>query len=204
MVCELAIFLIHIDQFTFAHMKKEMQNPWKTLSSKEIYDNPWIQVTEHEVLNPGGGNSVYGKVTFKNLAIGIIPLDENLNTWIVGQHRYTLNEHSWEIPMGGGPLKQDVLESAKRELKEETGLVGENWELILKIHTSNSVTDEVGYIFLARELTEGQNNLEETEQDLEVRKIHLKEALNMIDRYEITDALSVAGILKVSRMLKFS
>jgi 8-oxo-dGTP pyrophosphatase MutT (NUDIX family) len=185
-------------------MKKEIQNPWKTLSSKEIYDNPWIQVTEHEVLNPGGGNGIYGKVSFKNLAIGIIPLDEELYTWIVGQHRYTLNEHSWEIPMGGGPLEQDVLDSAKRELKEETGLVGDSWELVQKIHTSNSVTDEVGYVFLARELTEGQNNLEESEQDLEVRKVHFTEVLDMIDRHEITDALSVAGILKVSRMLKLS
>jgi len=185
-------------------MKKELQNPWKTLSSKRIYDNPWIQVTEHEVVNPGGGHSLYGKVSFKNIAIGIIPLDAELNTWIVGQHRYTLNEHSWEIPMGGGPIEQDVLNSAKRELKEETGLVGESWELILKIHTSNSVTDELGYVFLTRELKEGQNNLEETEQDLEVKKVHFSEVLNMIDRQEITDALSVAGILKVSRMLKLA
>jgi len=185
-------------------MKKELQNPWKTLSSKRIYDNPWILVTEHEVVNPGGGHSLYGKVSFKNIAIGIIPLDAELNTWIVGQHRYTLNEHSWEIPMGGGPIEQDVLNSAKRELKEETGLVGESWELILKIHTSNSVTDELGYVFLTRELKEGQNNLEETEQDLEVKKVHFSEVLNMIDRQEITDALSVAGILKVSRMLKLA
>lgn len=182
-------------------MKKEMQNPWETLSSKRVYDNPWIEVTEHEVINPGGGRNLYGKVSFKNIAIGIIPLDTELNTWLVGQHRYTLNEHSWEIPMGGGPLEKDVLESAKRELKEETGLVGGHWELILKIHTSNSVTDELGYVFLTRELEAGQNDLEETEQDLEVRKVHFTEVLKMIDRHEITDALSVAGILKVSRML---
>jgi 8-oxo-dGTP pyrophosphatase MutT (NUDIX family) len=147
---------------------------------------------------------LYGKVNFKNLAIGIIPLDEQNNTWLVGQHRYTLNEHSWEIPMGGGPLEDSVLESAKRELEEETGLKAENWEMVIKLHTSNSVTDEVGYVFLARDLTQGNNNLEETENDLEIKKISFSEVLAMIDRQEITDAISVAGILHVSRLLKLS
>ena len=185
-------------------MKKDYQNPWKTFSSKRIYANPWIEVTEHEVQNPGGGNGIYGKVSFKNLAIGIIPLDEYNNTWIVGQHRYTLDEHSWEIPMGGGPMEQDILESAKRELQEETGLIAEEWQMVLKIHTSNSVTDEVGYVFLARKLSEGPNNLDETEHDLEIRKVPFEEALDMVDKHEITDAISVAGILKVSRILNIS
>jgi len=183
-------------------MKKEVQNPWKTLSSRHVYENAWISVTEHEVLNPGGGQGIYGKVSFKNYAIGVIPIDKDLNTWLVGQYRYTLDEHSWEIPMGGGPLENDMLESAKRELQEETGLLAKNWDLILKLHTSNSVTDEVGFVFLAKDLSEGENNLEETERDLQIRKIHLSEAIKMIDNHEITDALSVAGILKVSRMVK--
>ncbi len=185
-------------------MKKDSQNPWKTLSSKQIYDNAWIEVTEHEVLNPGGGPGLYGKVSFKNLALGVIPLDGDNNTWLVGQHRYTLNEHSWEIPMGGGPIKEDILQSAKRELQEETGLIANDWQQILKIHTSNSVTDELGYVYLARNLSEGPNNLEETEQDLEIMKIPFLETLEMIDRHEITDAISVAGLLKVSRLLKLS
>ena len=204
MVSQLAKFLIHIDRINFVAMKKPVENPWKTLSSRQVYDNPWISITEHDVINPGGSHSLYGKVNFKNLAIGIIPLDENLNTWLVGQFRYTLNEHSWEIPMGGGPLNIDMLESAKRELEEETGLKAKSWELILKIHTSNSVTDEVGYVFLAKQLVQGKNSLEDTEKDLVIRKVHFSEALRMVDDNEITDALSVSGILKVARMLKFS
>jgi len=62
----------------------ENYNPWTILEQKEIYDNPWIKVTEYDVLNPSGGKGIYGKVHFKNLAIGIIPLDENLNTYLVG------------------------------------------------------------------------------------------------------------------------
>lgn len=175
-------------------------NPWKKISEKIVYDNPWIRLEEHQVINPGGGNSMYGKVCFKNKAIGIIALDEDMNTWLVGQWRYTLNAWSWEIPEGGGPVGQDTLESAKRELKEETGVSAKSWELILTFHTSNSVTDEVGYIFLAEHLTYGETKLEETEADLVVKKTSLKEALDMVMNGEITDSMSVAGILKVARM----
>jgi hypothetical protein len=100
-----------------------MQNKWTTLSTEEVYDNPWIKLEEHQVINPGGGRGIYGKVHFKNTAIGVIALDKDDNIWLVGQHRYPLNEWSWEIPEGGGPKGTELLESAKRELKEETGLV---------------------------------------------------------------------------------
>jgi ADP-ribose pyrophosphatase len=176
------------------------KNPWKKLSGKNIYNNPWISLDEDQVINPGGGKSIYGKVHFKNYAIGIVPLDENLNTWLVGQWRYSLNEYSWEIPMGGGPLEEDILASAKRELKEETGLSANKWKEVLKIHTSNSVTDEIGFAFLAQDLTQGETAFEETE-DLEIRKLPLKEALDMVMKDEITDSISMAAILKVSRML---
>ncbi len=178
-----------------------MENPWKTHTSKEIYTNPWITLSEHDVTNPGGGQSIYGKVHFKNLALGIIPLDGERNTWLVGQYRYTLDEYSWEIPMGGGQLGIDKLVSAKRELKEETGLEAAKWTEFLKIHTSNSVTDEVGYAYLAEDLSEGETSFEETEK-LEIRKLPFIEAIAMCGRGEITDSLSVAAIYKLARMLK--
>ena len=178
----------------------ESTNPWITHSSKEIYDNPWIKLTEHDVTNPGGGMGIYGKVHFKNLALGIIPLDENQNTWLVGQYRYTLNSYSWEIPMGGGALEVPTLESAKRELKEETGLSAERWTELCTIHTSNSVTDEVGYAYLAEGLTEGETEFEESE-DLKIKKLPFKEALLMCDEGKITDSLSVAAIYRLARLL---
>src|SRR6201991_5040012 len=103
------------------------ENPWKVLGSKEKYDNNWIRVTEYDVINPSGGKGIYGKVHFKNLAIGIVPLDEELNMWIVGQYRFPINRYSWEIPEGGGLIGSDPLESAKRELQEETGLSANKW-----------------------------------------------------------------------------
>jgi hypothetical protein len=113
-------------------------NPWQTLSSAPQYQNPWIRVREDQVLNPKGGAGIYGVVSMRNKAIGIIPIDADGNTWLVGQYRYTLNEYCWEIPMGGGPLEVDILESAQRELREETGLLARTWTRIARLHTSNS------------------------------------------------------------------
>ncbi len=180
--------------------KAPKPNPWNKVSGRQIYDNPWIRLDEDQVINPGGGNSIYGKVHFKNHAIGIIPLDEHQHTWLVGQWRYSLNEYSWEIPMGGGPIGIDLLESAQRELKEETGLTAKNWELLLRMHTSNSVTDEVGYAFVARELTQGETEFEETE-DLEIRKLPFRDAVEMVLEGEITDSLSMVAILKLDKLI---
>ena len=182
-------------------MNVENKKNWITHASDEKYDNKWISVTEYQVTNPGGKPGIYGKVHFKNKAIGIIPLDKQMNTWLVGQHRYTLNEWSWEIPEGGGPIEIDVLESAKRELKEETGLTAKRWTQILRVHLSNSVSDEEGFIFLAEELTEGVKEPEDTEADMKVLNLPFAEALRMVLQGEITDSLSVMGILKVGRML---
>lgn len=180
----------------------EHKNPWKTLSSKRIYDNPWISVREDQVLNPGGGNGIYGVVTFKNKAIGIVPVDKEGYTYLVGQYRYTLKEYSWEIPEGGGPNDIDPLESAKRELKEETGFTAQKWTHLGRLHTSNSVTDEEGFIFLAQDLTEGESEPEETEE-LKVKKVHLKDAVKMVMQGEITDSLAMIGILKAARVLGY-
>ena len=177
-----------------------MSNPWSTLSSREVYDNKWIHIEEHQVINPAGGKGIYGKIHFKNKAIGIVALDENNNTWLVGQWRYPLNEWSWEIPEGGGPLNIDVFESAKRELKEETGMIANRWTMIQRVHLSNSVSDEEGFIFLAEDVTHGESELEETEADMKVWKLPFDDAITMVLDGKITDSLSVMGILKVARI----
>jgi len=173
-----------------------MHNPWRTLSIQEVYDNRWIKVTHREVLTPAGTPGIYGVVHFKNIAIGIVPIDEEGNTWLVGQYRYTLDQYSWEIPEGGCPEGTDPLETAKRELKEETGMQAAHWEQLLDFHTSNSVTDEYGIAYLAKGLSYGKAEPEETE-DLQVKKIPLQEAIEMVMRGEITDSLSVMALLKV-------
>ena len=175
-------------------------NPWQTLSSEPKYQNPWIRVREDQVLNPKGKPGIYGVVSMKNKAIGIIPLDADGNTWLVGQYRYALNEYSWEIPMGGGLIEVDVLDSAQRELREETGLVAARWTRIARLHTSNSVTDEEGFVFLAEDLTQGEWEPEDSE-DLRLWKLPLAQAVAMAMNDEITDAISVAGLLKAEKIL---
>lgn len=179
-------------------MSNQNKNPWITLTASEKYDNPWINVTEYQVTNPSGNPGIYGKIHFKNKAIGIIPLDEQGFTWLVGQWRYPLNEWSWEIPEGGGPIDGDPLESAMRELKEETGLTAKHWDMIQRTHLSNSVSDEEGFLFLAEGLDVGLHNREETEADMVVWKLPFKEAIQMVLNGTITDALSVMAIFKVA------
>jgi 8-oxo-dGTP pyrophosphatase MutT (NUDIX family) len=178
----------------------EHLNPWKVLGEKKIYENPWIKLTEFDVLNPSGGKGIYGKVHFKSIAVGAMPLDEQLNTYLVGQFRFTIDQYSWEIPEGGGAFGVDPLESAKRELLEETGLVAEEYTKIMEMHLSNSVSDEYAVIYLARKLSQHTASPEETEQ-LQVKKLPFEEAYQMVARGEITDSMSVAAILQVKLML---
>ncbi|WP_231458939.1 MULTISPECIES: NUDIX hydrolase [unclassified Pedobacter] len=174
-------------------------NPWQTLQSELKYDNNWISVTEHQVINPTGGAGIYGEVHFKNLAIGILPLDEDQNTWLVGQYRYPLKAYSWEIPEGGGPLGEEPLKSAQRELLEETGMSARNWKEIQRMHLSNSVSDEISIIYIATDLIQGIAMPEETEE-LVIKKLPFEEAYQMVKHGEITDSMSVAAILKAKLM----
>jgi 8-oxo-dGTP pyrophosphatase MutT (NUDIX family) len=189
------LYLFH----TFNPMNQ--QNPWQTKSSKKIYENPWISLIEHQVINPSGGKGIYGEVTFKNYAIGIIAIDEDDLIYLVGQYRYPLKQYSWELPEGGGPLDQEPLDSAKRELLEETGLVAQHWEEVLRMHLSNSVSNELGILYLAKDFEQFEAQPEETEQ-LEVKKIPFEEAYQMVIKGEITDSLTVAGILRVKLMMQ--
>ena len=149
--------------------------------------------------NPGGGENQYGYIHFKNRAIAIVPMDNEGNTWLVGQDRYTLGEYSWELPMGGAPLDEPPIDAAKRELREETGLTAGRWSEIMRLHTSNSITDEVGLVFIAEDLSEGEADPEEME-DLQARckGCSLDEAVQLVNDGEITDAISVAAILRVA------
>jgi ADP-ribose pyrophosphatase len=188
-------------QFHNKNRPDDTPNPWVTNQTDTAYDNPWIQVTHRQVTNPSGGAGIYGVIHFKNVAIGILPLDAAYNTWLVGQYRYTLNQYTWEIPEGGCPEGTDPLESAQRELHEETGILAEKWIPLLEVHTSNSVTDEYGMAFVAQQLSFGNAEPEETEQ-LHVRKLPFSEAVSMVLRGEITDSLSMIAILKANEMLR--
>lgn len=170
-------------------------NPWKTLKSEQVYESGWIKVIKHDCLNPADKPAIYSVVNFKNLAIGILPLDDENNTWLVGQWRYPINEYSWEIPEGGGPLGIDPLESAKRELKEETGIIATDFTEMMRLHLSNSATDELAIVYIAKGLSFENSEPEESEI-LQIKKVHINEAFDMVNKGQITDAISVAAIMK--------
>jgi ADP-ribose pyrophosphatase len=180
-------------------MQNSEENPWQIIAEKIVYDNPWIGLTEYQVINPSGNPGIYGKVRFKNFAIGVLPLDAEMNTYIVGQYRFALGQYSWEIPEGGGPSAADPLESAKRELLEETGLKASRWTEIQRMHLSNSVTDELSIIYLAQDLQQFEPEPEDTEQ-LIIKKISFDEVYRMVCDGEITDSVTVGAILKVKLM----
>lgn len=175
-------------------------NPWKTHSSETKYNNPWIHVVEHQVTNPAGGDGIYGVVQFKNIAVAVVPVDNEGFTWLVGQFRYCHDSYEWEIPEGGCPKDEDPAACAQRELKEETGLTADRLQAFLEMQLSNSTTNEISISYLATEITEGQSCPEPTEQ-LAVRRLPLDEAFAMVHRNEIRDALSIATLLRLETAL---
>ncbi len=171
--------------------------PWTRHARRVAYENAWIGVWHDEVSRPDGSPGIYGVVHYANLAAGVVVLDERDRVLLVGQHRYTLDEWSWEIPEGGVPPGEAPLDGMIRELREETGVAAAEWLELARVHLSNSVSDEAGILYLATGLTQGDAEPDPTEQ-LEVRWMPFDEALEMTLDGRITDALSVVGIQRVA------
>jgi len=178
-------------------------SPWRVRASRVVYVNPWISVREDDVLRPDGQPGIYGVVEFQNYALGIVPVTETGETILVGQWRYPLGLYSWEIPEGGGALSRPLLESARRELAEETGIQAGQWTDLGPVHLSNSVTNEVGRVFLAQGLHFGQAH-PEGDEALAVRRVPLSEAWQMALDGRITDGLSIVGLARAVHFLGIS
>jgi 8-oxo-dGTP pyrophosphatase MutT (NUDIX family) len=174
--------------------------PWTRLSSRRVYENPWIRVREDRVLRPDGSPGIYGVVEFRNLAVAVAAVDAHDRVILVGQHRYPFDEYSWEIPEGGCPEGEDPLAAARRELREETGMQAARWDYLGKVALSNSATDEIGHLYLARELSEGEPDPECTEV-IAMKRVPWEEAWRMAMGSGITDILSVACLARARHFL---
>lgn len=172
----------------------EDRNPWLTESVRTAYENPWIRVEHHEVIDPSGRPGIYGVIRPRNWALGVIPIFANGDTLLVGQYRYPLSTYSWEIPEGGGDKGVDTLASIQRELAEETGYVAADWLLFQRLALSNSVTDEIAEVFVAWNLTQGTAEPESTEE-LALWRLPFREALSMVESGEIIDSITVNAFL---------
>ncbi len=174
-------------------------SPWRRHSRRLAYENPWIVVHHDEVTRPDGRPGIYGVVHFQGRAVGIVAIDDEDRVVLVGQFRYTMGHYSWEIPEGGVPDGEDPLAGARRELREETGIEASTWRDIGQLEISNSISDEVGFIYLATGLTDGIAEPDPTE-DLRLRHVPFDEVMAMIDRGEIPDALSQLALERVARL----
>ena len=177
----------------------ETKNPWTVVSEATVYENNWIRLNHHEVLDPSGSPAIYGTVHFKSHATGVVPIDGNGDVFLVGQYRFPLGAYSWEVPEGGGPQDVPFLESAQRELREECGLVAKGWKEILGMDISNSVSDERATVFLAWDLLATAAQPDETER-LQVMRIPFWDAVAWVKRGEIRDSISVAALFRVALM----
>ena len=171
--------------------------PWTRHARRVVYENPWIVVWHDEVTRPDGGPGIYGVVHFRNAASGVVVLDDADRLLLVGQHRYTLDAYSWEIPEGGVAPDEEPLDGIRRELREETGVEASTWVEIGRYALSNSITDELGLVWLATGLSQGTASPEPNE-DLAVRWVPFDEALAMTFDGRITDAVSIIGIQRVA------
>lgn len=167
--------------------------PWRRRSRHLAYGNPWLEVFHDEVDRPDGSPGIYGVVHFRTQAVGVVAVGDDGRILLVGQHRYTLDEYSWEIPEGGVEDGEPLVEGARRELREETGYDAAGWRQLCRMTVSNSVTDERGAIFLATGLRTGEATPEATE-DLAVRWATLDEVLAEIASGAIHDIITIAGV----------
>ncbi len=177
--------------------EKDAANPWRRSSRRLVYENPWISVYHDDVVQPDGEPGIYGLVHFRHRAVGVAPLDAAGRVLLVGQFRYTLDRYSWEIPEGGGRFEESPEEAARRELAEETGYGGGVWRELCRAYLSNSVSDEEAILFAATNLEPGQATPDGTER-LELRWVAFDEALAMIGRGEITDAMTMLALQRLA------
>ena len=171
--------------------------PWTRHQRRVAYRNAWITVYHDDVTRPDGKPGIYGVVHYANIAVGVVAIDDQDRVALVGQHRYPLDVMSWEIPEGGSPHDEDSIEGARRELREETGLQARSWREIGRYHLSNSVSDEEAVLYLATDLIRGPAAPDGTEE-LTIRWVTFDEVSSLLEKGEITDAMSVIGLQRVA------
>jgi 8-oxo-dGTP pyrophosphatase MutT (NUDIX family) len=176
---------------------------WTIKSARTVYRNRWIAVREYETVAPTGADAAYGLVHYNNRALGVLPVDHDGCTLLVGQERFAFGRYSWELPEGGGGFDITPLEGAQRELAEEAGLKAANWLPLLEdMHLSNSVSDEVGYAFLAWELSPASGFAKDSSEELSIRRVSFAAAVEMAVQGQITDAFSLVMLLKADHLLR--
>jgi 8-oxo-dGTP pyrophosphatase MutT (NUDIX family) len=171
------------------------RNPWVTRSSRIVLSNPWFRLRTDEVIRPDGKRGEYHTV-LAPAAVGVVPCFDDGSILLVGQYRYSISRYSWEIPEGGGKPGEKPIQTARRELREETGYRAARFRSLGIFHTSNCFTNETAYLFSARNLTPGKPRPDATEE-LATRRLPFEEAYTMAVEGEITDSLTIVALFRL-------
>jgi 8-oxo-dGTP pyrophosphatase MutT (NUDIX family) len=177
-----------------------MENPWETKNSKIVYETKWMKIREDEVVRPDSSDGKYSYVDTPD-SVYIVPITTDGKVYLIAQWRYPTKTFSWELPGGGGD-GGDILESAKRELKEETGLEAEEWTEVGTLQPMNGVVAEIEHVFIARKLRETQDHKQTDDGITEIKKVRFDEIFEMIVQGDITDAQTIAAFTQVQLYLK--
>lgn len=168
--------------------------PWKTLSTRPVYENPWIRVREDIAELPDGRTALYGVVSIGE-AVGVVPFVDDDHLLLVRQYRYVFGEsHRWEIPTGGIHAGETHQQAAVRELQEEVGHTAGHLDWLSTFYSSKSICHEVAHLYIGRDLTPSSLPPDVTEE-IEVGVFAFADVLEMVRTSEIRDAMSVIAIL---------
>ena len=174
---------------------------WKKLSSRIVYDNPWTKVREDQVIQPSGARGVYG-VVLRKLGVGILAVNDKGQIFVQRDYKYPIDKFLLNIPAGGVEEGDEVLDSAKRELKEEGGLTAKKWTKLGSFYTSPGLSDEFATLYLAEGITEGAMEHEETETLIDQQWMEPKELYRMLDAGELEDPYFIVALALARQFLQ--
>ncbi len=174
-------------------------NKWSTISSEIVHENPWYKIQKDDVVLPNGDSGEYFITKFGKVAL-IVPIKENKIVF-VKQYRYIFDEWFLEIPGGSMEVGEDILDAAIKELREEVGYVAANMQEAGIFVPISGVADEKDYVFIARNLTFVGQDLEATEEGMEIVEIDIADAYKMIENGEIVDGQTITALVLAKKYL---
>lgn len=176
------------------------QNPFKLTSSREVYKNPWITVREDSVIRPGGSAGIFGVIDMKH-GVTVVALTPEHDVLLAREFKYAVGYHTLECFSGGIDGGEEPLAAAQRELLEESGAHSDDWHSFGVVDPLTSILHSPGHIFLAQNCTIEHDQQTEPGEIIEILRMPLTDALEKIERGEITHAASVVGLLRTARLL---
>lgn len=163
-----------------------------TLSTREVYRNPWLRVREDAILRPNGQQGIYGVVDKDPCAI-ILPIDDG-KVWLVEQYRYTIQQRALELPQGGWEMEVEHPEElARGELREETGLEAREMTLLGEMWIAYGFARQKQYVFLASGLSHAEKDPDPEEHDLVLHSVDVEEFERMMLDGRIQDVCTLAA-----------